>query len=164
MTAGISLAGRAIQAAKDVSAGDPALAIQRQGCSDDHVDAETLATNHATSQTPLSPYIRSIRRAPVNQKPPLALRLSRAPGVMAAAIEVSPPASPQPAKHAANDAHTRSCPSCGHSLNTSELDEARRKIEELEAQMERLKEKATAAGTRPSMRQISTRNYKVRRN
>ncbi|EUC31000.1 hypothetical protein COCCADRAFT_102410 [Bipolaris zeicola 26-R-13] len=64
---------------------------------------------------------------------------------MAAALEVSPPASPQPAKETANDTHTHNCPSCGYSLNTKELEEARRKIEELEAQMERLKEKATAA-------------------
>ena len=84
--------------------------------------------------------------------PPLPPRRPRAPSVMAAALEVSPPASPQPAKHAANEIQTHSCPSCGHSLNTSELEEARRKIEELEAQMERLKEKATAAGTRPRMR------------
>jgi transcription initiation factor IIE alpha subunit len=66
---------------------------------------------------------------------------------MAATLEVSPPASPQPAKHSANDTHTHNCPSCGYSLNTKELEEARQKIEELEAQMERLKEKATAAGT-----------------
>ncbi|EOA87224.1 uncharacterized protein SETTUDRAFT_116031 [Exserohilum turcica Et28A] len=41
--------------------------------------------------------------------------------------------------------HPSSCPACGHSLSTAALDEAKRKIEELEAQMERLKEKATAA-------------------
>lgn len=73
--------------------------------------------------------------------------LDKIRGVMAAAMEVSPPASPVATKHVANDAHTPSCPSCGSSIDTSALDDARQRIEELEAQMERLKEKATAAGT-----------------
>jgi hypothetical protein len=72
---------------------------------------------------------------------------------MAATVEVSPPAPPLPTKHVPNDAHTPSCPSCGSSINMTELQDARQRIEELEAQMERLKEKATAAGTLPIVRQ-----------
>ncbi|KAI4696075.1 putative secondary metabolism biosynthetic enzyme [Alternaria novae-zelandiae] len=64
---------------------------------------------------------------------------------MAASIEASPPAPPVPSKHAPNEAHAPSCPSCGSSINMAELQDARQRIEELEAQMERLKEKATAA-------------------
>ncbi|KAL6151838.1 hypothetical protein ACJQWK_10268 [Exserohilum turcicum] len=66
---------------------------------------------------------------------------------MAAALAVSPPAPSLPTKPGAHDGHMHpsSCPACGHSLSTAALDEAKRKIEELEAQMERLKEKATAA-------------------
>ncbi|RMZ71226.1 ribosomal L32 [Pyrenophora seminiperda CCB06] len=62
---------------------------------------------------------------------------------MAAAIELSPPAPPSiPLK---DHIHTQSCPACGTSIDMSELADARQRIEELEAQMERLKEKATAA-------------------
>ena len=68
---------------------------------------------------------------------------------MAASIEASPPAPPVPSKHAPNEAHSPSCPSCGSSIDMAELQDARQRIEELEAQMERLKEKATAAGTPP---------------
>ncbi|KAL1797797.1 hypothetical protein ACET3X_004403 [Alternaria dauci] len=64
---------------------------------------------------------------------------------MAVADQVSPPASPLPTKHVPNDAHTPSCPACGSSIDMAELQDARQRIQELEAQMERLKEKATAA-------------------
>lgn len=68
---------------------------------------------------------------------------------MAATVEVSPPAPPLPTKHVPNDAHTPTCPSCGSSIDMTELQDARQRINELEAQMERLKEKATAAGMLP---------------
>ena len=63
------------------------------------------------------------------------------------AAAVSPPPAPSiPTKHASHP--TLSCPSCGTSieLNSGEAEAARKKIFELEAQMEFLKEKATAAG------------------
>ncbi|OAL05281.1 hypothetical protein IQ06DRAFT_210410 [Phaeosphaeriaceae sp. SRC1lsM3a] len=64
---------------------------------------------------------------------------------MAAAI--SPPPAPSiPTKHGSHG--TQSCPACGTSmeLDSREAEAARKKIVELEAQMEFLKEKATAAG------------------
>ncbi|CAN9284947.1 unnamed protein product [Alternaria sp. RS040] len=64
---------------------------------------------------------------------------------MAATVQASPPAPPLPTKHVPNDAHTPTCPSCGSSIDMTELQDARQRIDELEAQMERLKEKATAA-------------------
>lgn len=68
---------------------------------------------------------------------------------MAATVQASPPAPPLPTKHVPNDAHTSTCPSCGSSIDMTELQDARQRINELEAQMERLKEKATAAGMLP---------------
>jgi hypothetical protein len=65
---------------------------------------------------------------------------------MAAAVELPPPAPSIPTKHIANDTQLHSCPSCGTAVDMAEVEEARRRIEELEAQMELLKEKATAAG------------------
>ncbi|KAF1936423.1 hypothetical protein EJ02DRAFT_414016 [Clathrospora elynae] len=62
---------------------------------------------------------------------------------MAATLELQPPAHSIATKHMANDMH--SCPSCGSSIDMAEVEDARRRIVELEAQMERLKEKATAA-------------------
>jgi hypothetical protein len=66
---------------------------------------------------------------------------------MAATVELPPPAPSIPTKDIANDTHTHSCPACGISIDTTEVEEARRRIAELETQMELLKEKATAAGT-----------------
>ncbi|EDU48395.1 Sec2p domain containing protein [Pyrenophora tritici-repentis] len=60
----------------------------------------------------------------------------------AAAVGLSPPAPAVPSK---DHIHTHSCPACGTSIDMAELADARQRIEELEAQMERLKEKATAA-------------------
>ncbi|CAE7022822.1 hypothetical protein P3342_005113 [Pyrenophora teres f. teres] len=60
----------------------------------------------------------------------------------AAAVDLSPPAPAVPSK---DHIHTHSCPACGTGLDMAELADARQRIEELEAQMERLKEKATAA-------------------
>ncbi|KAH7083926.1 hypothetical protein FB567DRAFT_94607 [Paraphoma chrysanthemicola] len=64
---------------------------------------------------------------------------------MAAAVELPPPPAPSIHKQAAHS--TQSCPSCGTSVrvDTAEVESARRKIVELEAQMEVWKEKATAA-------------------
>ncbi|KAF2027443.1 hypothetical protein EK21DRAFT_71893 [Setomelanomma holmii] len=67
---------------------------------------------------------------------------------MAAAVELPPP--PAPSIYNKHIAHgTHSCPSCGTSvrIDTAEVESARRKIVELEAQMEVWKEKATAAAT-----------------
>jgi hypothetical protein len=64
---------------------------------------------------------------------------------MAAIVELPPPPAPSiPTKHIG----VHSCPACGTSiqLDTGEVEMAQRKIKELEAQMELLKEKATAAG------------------
>lgn len=63
---------------------------------------------------------------------------------MAATIQ-PPPAPSIPTKHFA---HIQSCPQCGTdvSFDPREVEDAKRRIIELEAQMERLKEKATAAG------------------
>jgi hypothetical protein len=57
-----------------------------------------------------------------------------------------PPAPSTPEKHSAHV--IQSCPTCGTSiqLDSGEAEMARRKIVELEAQMEFLKEKATVAG------------------
>jgi hypothetical protein len=66
-------------------------------------------------------------------------------GDMAAAVELPPPAPSIPTKHIANETH--SCPACGTSIDMAEAIEAQNRIRELEAQMERLKEKAAAAGT-----------------
>jgi hypothetical protein len=66
---------------------------------------------------------------------------------MAAAVEPLPPAPSTPSKNIANDIHTQSCATCGTSVDMAEVEEAHRRITELEAQMELLKEKATAAGT-----------------
>jgi hypothetical protein len=57
-----------------------------------------------------------------------------------------PPAPSTPEKHSAHGIHN--CPTCGTSiqLDSGEAEMAQRKIVELEAQMEFLKEKATAAG------------------
>ncbi|KAF1828380.1 hypothetical protein BDW02DRAFT_243152 [Decorospora gaudefroyi] len=55
---------------------------------------------------------------------------------MAAAVELE--LSPRASSKA-------SCPGCGASVASAEVEDARRRIVELEAQMERLKEKATAA-------------------
>jgi hypothetical protein len=66
---------------------------------------------------------------------------------MASTAELPPPPAPSiPTKHSAHGMH--SCPACGTSIEVDkgELDMARRQIIELEAQMELLKEKATAAG------------------
>jgi len=75
---------------------------------------------------------------------------------MAAAVQLSPPAPAVPTK---DHIHTQSCPSCGISIDMAELADARQRIEELEAQMERLKEKATAAGTcaHPERNHLPTR-------
>lgn len=65
---------------------------------------------------------------------------------MAAIVELPPPAPSIPPKHMAHNA--TACPQCGTSvqLESRELDDAKRRIEALEAQVELLKEKATAAG------------------
>jgi hypothetical protein len=59
---------------------------------------------------------------------------------MAATVEPLP-VPPIPNKH-------QSCPACGTSVevDTAEVELARRRVAELESQMELLKEKATAAG------------------
>ncbi|KAF1846926.1 uncharacterized protein K460DRAFT_303898 [Cucurbitaria berberidis CBS 394.84] len=64
---------------------------------------------------------------------------------MAAIVELPPPAPSIPTKHVANT--TTNCPSCGTSVQVDieQIEGARRRIAELEAQMEWLKEKATAA-------------------
>jgi hypothetical protein len=75
---------------------------------------------------------------------------------MAAAVQLPPPAPSIAAKHGTHG--MQSCPGCGTGIqiDTAEIDMARSKMRELEAQMEFLKEKATAAGaylpacTRPS--------------
>jgi DNA repair exonuclease SbcCD ATPase subunit len=67
---------------------------------------------------------------------------------MTAAVEPLPPALSTPTKKIANEIHTQSCPTCGTAIDMPEVEEARRRIAELESQMELLKEKATAAGTR----------------
>jgi uncharacterized protein (UPF0212 family) len=66
---------------------------------------------------------------------------------MAAAVELPPP--PAPSIHKQTVYGTQSCPACGSSvrIDAAEVESARRKIVELEAQMEVWKEKATAAGT-----------------
>ena len=66
---------------------------------------------------------------------------------MAAAVEPLPPAPSIPTKNIANKIQIQSCPTCGTAMDMAEVEEARRRIVELEAQMELLKEKATAAGT-----------------
>jgi hypothetical protein len=65
---------------------------------------------------------------------------------MAAPVELPRPPAPSIAsKHVAHAA--QACPACGTTIElTQEAEIARRKIVELEAQMEFLKEKATAAG------------------
>lgn len=69
---------------------------------------------------------------------------------MAASVELPPPPAPS-----IQTKHVHNCPECGTSiqLDTGEVEMARRKIVELEAQMEFLKEKATAAGMLLQMRQ-----------
>jgi hypothetical protein len=65
---------------------------------------------------------------------------------MAATVQLPPPA---PSIHGKHGTHSiQECPACGTSiqLDSGEVEMARRKIVELEAQMEFLKEKATAAG------------------
>jgi len=63
---------------------------------------------------------------------------------MAAAIFDALPAPPIAAK----PMQQGSCPNCGTTLSAEiEVEEAQRRIHELEAQVEMLKEKATAAGT-----------------
>ncbi|KAH7371227.1 hypothetical protein BKA66DRAFT_469940 [Pyrenochaeta sp. MPI-SDFR-AT-0127] len=63
---------------------------------------------------------------------------------MAATTPLPPPAPSISTKHPTN---TQSCPACGTSvpLDTGDIEDSKRRILELEAQMERLKEKATAA-------------------
>jgi hypothetical protein len=66
---------------------------------------------------------------------------------MASTAELPPPPAPSiPSNHNVHGMH--SCPACGTSieLDKGEMEMARRRIMELEAQMELLKEKATAAG------------------
>jgi hypothetical protein len=66
---------------------------------------------------------------------------------MAATVQPLPP--PAPSIHEKHSPHSiQNCPACGTSiqLDPGEAEMARRKIVELEAQMEFLKEKATAAG------------------
>jgi hypothetical protein len=65
---------------------------------------------------------------------------------MAATVQPPPPAPSIATKHSAHG--MQSCPGCGTGIqiDTAEMDMARRKMVELEAQMEILKEKATAAG------------------
>jgi hypothetical protein len=64
---------------------------------------------------------------------------------MAAALDVLPPPPAISAKAMAAQGH--SCPRCGTSvLPEQEIEDAQRKIMELEAQVEMLKEKATSAG------------------
>lgn len=65
---------------------------------------------------------------------------------MAALVEPPPPAPSIGTKHMVHN--VQSCPACGTSVSTdtAELQDARRKVRELEEQMERLKEKAAAAG------------------
>jgi hypothetical protein len=66
---------------------------------------------------------------------------------MAATVELPPPPAPSIAtKHNAHG--LQSCPACGTDIqiDAAEMEMARRKIMDLEAQMEFLKEKATAAG------------------
>lgn len=65
---------------------------------------------------------------------------------MAAINELPPPAPSLTGKHVTHNRH--SCPSCGSHVpvDMSELEEARRRVAELERQMEFLKEKAIAAG------------------
>ncbi|KAF2681666.1 hypothetical protein K458DRAFT_489138 [Lentithecium fluviatile CBS 122367] len=63
---------------------------------------------------------------------------------MAAAVALPPPPPSIPTKYMASKAH--SCPSCGSNLATEkEAEDAHRRIKDLEAQVELLKEKATAA-------------------
>ncbi|CAO2655173.1 Nn.00g102370.m01.CDS01 [Neocucurbitaria sp. VM-36] len=64
---------------------------------------------------------------------------------MAAIVELPPPAPSIHTKHIANNA--ADCPTCGTSVqfDVEEFEAARKRILELEAQMELLKEKATAA-------------------
>ncbi|KAH8702740.1 hypothetical protein GQ44DRAFT_732752 [Phaeosphaeriaceae sp. PMI808] len=65
---------------------------------------------------------------------------------MAAAVQLPPP--PAPSIAIKYNAHsTQSCPTCGNSvhIDATEIQTAKRKIVELEAQMELLKEKTTAA-------------------
>ncbi|KAL6704288.1 hypothetical protein ACN47E_008352 [Coniothyrium glycines] len=62
---------------------------------------------------------------------------------MAAAVQLPPPAPSLHRKHAADE--TPSCPSCGTSIHVAGMAEAQHRIRALEAQMERLKEKAAAA-------------------
>jgi DNA repair exonuclease SbcCD ATPase subunit len=71
---------------------------------------------------------------------------------MAATLEevIAPaPAVSNNTKHMASQGH--SCPECGNQIPLEEdLEEAQRRIQELEAQVELLKEKATAAGAQTS--------------
>ncbi|KAJ4362315.1 hypothetical protein N0V83_010408 [Neocucurbitaria cava] len=64
---------------------------------------------------------------------------------MAAAVELPPPPPSIHTKHIANN--VADCPTCGTSVpfNIEEFESARKRIIELESQMELLKEKATAA-------------------
>jgi hypothetical protein len=66
---------------------------------------------------------------------------------MASTAELPPPPAPSiPTKHSAHG--TQNCPACGTSieLDKGEVEMARRRVMELEAQVELLKGKATAAG------------------
>jgi hypothetical protein len=64
---------------------------------------------------------------------------------MAAALDL-PPAPSIASKHGAHS--IQSCPACGTSfeVDVAEVESARKKVVELEAQMELLKEKTTTAG------------------
>lgn len=62
---------------------------------------------------------------------------------MAAALLDEPPAPSITAKHM----QRASCVSCGGDLDSREAEEAKKRIQELESQVELLTEKATAAGT-----------------
>ena len=69
---------------------------------------------------------------------------------MAAALNVAPPP-PAVNMKAMMAAQGHSCPRCGTQVPIEqEVEEAQRKIRELEAQVEMLKEKATSAGTSAS--------------
>lgn len=65
-------------------------------------------------------------------------------------VEVQPPSEPAPSTRTAFPASTtHSCSSCGTpiAVDMEGLEEAKRTIKELEAQMELLRKKAAAAGT-----------------
>jgi predicted RNA-binding Zn-ribbon protein involved in translation (DUF1610 family) len=66
---------------------------------------------------------------------------------MAAAVALSPPPSTTN-KQMASTAPAHSCPNCGENVDVEQLvRDAQKQIRDLEAQVEFLKEKATAAGT-----------------